>query len=41
VLKRAGLWRESDAAVLDQLYALADQPGAWMLIPVFFGHGRV
>ncbi len=38
-LRRSGLWKEKDQTVLDSLRALPGEPGAFLLVPIFFGSG--
>jgi len=41
LLRKAGLWTEQDDRLLAELDHVARQPGSWLYIPVFLGHGRV
>jgi len=38
-LRRSGLWEERDAAVLEALRRLPGEPGAFLMVPIFFGSG--
>ena len=41
LLRRADMWSSSDERLLAEIDRLARQPGSWLYIPVFLGHGRV
>jgi CRP-like cAMP-binding protein len=40
LLRCAGSWQDEDADLMRQLQRLGEEPGAWLYIPVFLGHGR-